>query len=71
MDIIKFRTATGSSYSWGAAGDIPVSGDYDSDGKNDIGIFRPGTGTRTDQIGAGVGSSVIGAAAATFRSDAS
>ena len=30
--------------SWGLPGDIPVTGDWNGDGKDDIGIFRPGSG---------------------------
>lgn len=32
-------------YQWGQAGDVPVQGDYDGDGKTDFAIFRPTTGT--------------------------
>ncbi|MCP4213942.1 MAG: hypothetical protein GY765_04755, partial [bacterium] len=32
------------SVTWGASGDIPVSGDYDGDGYTDYAIFRPSTG---------------------------
>jgi sugar lactone lactonase YvrE len=33
------------STTWGVAGDIPVMGDYDGDGKPDLGTFRPSSGT--------------------------
>ena len=30
---------------WGAPTDVPISGDFDGDGKTDIAIWRPSTGT--------------------------
>ena len=35
--------ASWSTVQWGGGSDIPVPGDYDADGKTDLGIFRPGT----------------------------
>jgi hypothetical protein len=36
--------ATNSSFVWGLATDIPVTGDFDGDGKTERAIYRPSTG---------------------------
>src|SRR5204863_8988139 len=52
VDVAVFRPSTGTWYvrgvftaGWGAAGDIPVPGDYDGDGRVDVAVFRPSNGT--------------------------
>jgi hypothetical protein len=34
-----------STFIFGAAGDVPVPGDFDGDGRSDYSVFRPSTGT--------------------------
>ncbi len=34
--------ATGETFTWGQAGDLPVPGDYNGDGQSDYAVFRPG-----------------------------
>lgn len=37
--------SSGVVFGWGQAGDTPIPGDFDGDGKTDFSVFRPGTGT--------------------------
>jgi hypothetical protein len=39
--VIKSSTWTWTSTQWGLEGDIPVTCDYDNDGKSDYAVFRP------------------------------
>src|SRR5207253_8660286 len=55
-DLATFRPSTGIWYilrssdgrlqqvTWGAPGDVPVTGDFDGDGKTDVATFRPSAG---------------------------
>lgn len=55
-DLAVWRQSSGTWYvlggpnsspvtqTWGQAGDIPVQGDYDGDGKTDFSVWRPSTG---------------------------
>lgn len=36
--------ASGATYAWGVATDVPVTGDYDGDGLADLAVYRPGNG---------------------------
>ena len=43
--MVHVRALTHDGTAWGTAADMPVAGDYDGDGKTDVAVFRPSTGT--------------------------
>ena len=42
--ILRSSDGTLQQVTWGASGDVPVTGDFDGDGKTDVATFRPSTG---------------------------
>lgn len=42
--VLSSLASASSTYLWGTTGDVPVSGDFDGDGKADLAVFRPSTG---------------------------
>ena len=60
-----------STYSWGGSGDMPVPGDYDGDGKTDVGVFRDWTGIwYILKSSTGVGTGTTWGGAGDIRSEA-
>ncbi len=45
MTYLNYSTGVDAEQQWGAAGDVPVSGDYDGDRVGDYGVWRPSTAT--------------------------
>ncbi|PYM32832.1 MAG: hypothetical protein DME17_19790 [Candidatus Rokuibacteriota bacterium] len=42
--VLRSSDGTPQLVTWGASGDVPVTGDFDGDGKTDVATFRPSTG---------------------------
>ena len=49
-----------TTLAWGAAGDVPVLGDYDGDGRTDFTVFRPGSPTSQFYLWGSGGGSWVG-----------
>jgi len=45
MTYLNYSTGVDGEQQWGAAGDVPVSGDDDGDRVGDYGVWRPSTAT--------------------------
>ena len=45
VDLHRSPTTDLPAAAWGDSTDVPVPGDYDGDGKADLAIYRPATGT--------------------------
>ena len=58
------------SFPFGANGDVPVSGDFDADGKDDAAVFRPSTQLGIFMQVRKERSFKVSAQAATFRKSA-
>ena len=55
------------SFSFGTAGDRPVAGDWDLDGRNEIGVYRKGTWLLRNSVTGGPPSRTFTFGGATSR----